>query len=73
MTSWTIPRVLVLNVEERKRSLHVSGTGADAIFRLESVGWFAQFEGSYESLFLGTEKPDLDKGDRVNITITKAP
>jgi hypothetical protein len=35
----------------------------------EDVGWFVCFEGSWERLFLGMDKPDLVKGQQVEITI----
>jgi hypothetical protein len=35
-------------------------------------GWFISLEGSYESLFLGEEKPTLEAGMDVYITISKA-
>lgn len=34
------------------------------------IGWFACFEGSHESLFVGTEKPtDMDPGREARIII----
>lgn len=33
--------------------------------------WFILFEGSQEWLGLGKEEPELKKGDRVKITISK--
>lgn len=68
---WKIPSVKVLKIEERKTSIWKSGVGSDAVFEDKSLGFFAQFEGSYESLFLGHEKPNLKAGDTVDITITR--
>jgi hypothetical protein len=36
----------------------------------EDVGWFVQFHGSYEALFVGKDRPDeLEEGQKVEITI----
>lgn len=35
------------------------------------IGWFALFEGSHESIYLGATDPDLKPGDRITITIEK--
>lgn len=36
------------------------------------VGWFLWLEGSWESLYVGADKPEwLKEGDRVKITIQK--
>lgn len=37
----------------------------------KSIGWFIWFEGSRERIFLGPEKPNLEIGDRVKISIEK--
>lgn len=69
--TWTIPNIKVLKVEERKTSLWVGGVGSDAVFKEKSLGWFVQLEGSYESLYLGQEKPDLQINDTVDIIISR--
>ena len=61
----------VLAIEEKFRQDYVSGTGADTIYNSVSLGWFVLYEGSYEALFAGTEKPDLAVGDTVTIRIRK--
>jgi len=33
-------------------------------------GWFISLENSYESLFIGDEKPDLTVGQKVTVTIS---
>lgn len=39
-------------------------------YQHEDVGWFAQFEGSYEALFVGKDQPfDLPVGANVTILI----
>lgn len=47
----------VLKVEEQKEP---------------KVGWFVHFEGSWESIFLGEEKPAFEPGDTVKITFEKS-
>lgn len=37
----------------------------------EDLGWAVLFEGSLEWLFIGHEKPDLEVGDPVTITIER--
>jgi len=42
----------------------------EPVFTKKTLGWFVHFEGSYESLFVGYEKPiDLDLGSEVDILI----
>ncbi len=57
-------------LEERFRNRWVEGHGHGAIFESESLGWYVQFTGSYEGLYLG--KPPFEVGDAVNIIIEKA-
>lgn len=41
-----------------------------AVLSYEKVGWFVHFEGSYEALFVGREKPEgLEAGTEVDILI----
>ena len=61
----------VVKLEEKKR---ITGgkKNADGEAKLtsETVGWFVHFEGSYESLYVGKEKPvGLDPGTEVDIII----
>lgn len=71
MTRYAI-NTKVVRVEERFTTEYVSGSGVDVVNRQRSLGWFVQFEGSYEMLFLGHEKPDgLATGDAVKITVEK--
>jgi hypothetical protein len=40
----------------------------------EDVGWFVQFNGSYEALFMGKDRPiDLEPGTKVEILIKRIP
>jgi len=43
----------------------------NALIKIENLGYFVQFEGSYESLFVGMEDPGdwLNKGSEVEIII----
>lgn len=73
-TSSTLAYVIyteVLDVEHRFKRVHVTGAGADAIFKNISIGWFVLLKGSWEALYLGAEQPDLVAGDRVRILISK--
>jgi hypothetical protein len=59
-------------VEERFRNRWVEGGGDGAIFESESLGWYIQFTGSWEGIYLGKDKPPFVVGDAVNIIIEKA-
>lgn len=61
----------VSSLKERFVDLYVSGFGSETVFRKESLGWFVFFVGSYEALSLGADKPDLEPGDKIIITIQK--
>lgn len=61
----------VARVWEQMDQVHVSGIGKDATFKEQSRGWFVSFQGSYEALFFGHAKPDLEEGDEVRITFQK--
>lgn len=58
-------------VEEEFAPHFISGFGADAKFENRSLGWFIFMDGSYEALHVGKEKPELQKGDRIKITLEK--
>lgn len=62
----------VASVSERTRKEYVFGSGKEAVFRDEPLGWFVALEGSHEALWVGTERPDLRPGDRVKISIQAA-
>lgn len=60
----------VMKLEERKRVISGKKVGDDAVLTSQTIGWFVHFEGSYESLFVGYEKPvGLDPGTEVDILI----
>lgn len=60
-----------ISLEERFGRHYVSGVGNDAIFEKVSLGWYAIFDGSRESLYFGTEKPWFDKGDKIKVTFQR--
>lgn len=59
----------VLKIEELFDERYVKGVGKDVVFAKTSKGFFVLFEGSYEKLYLGMERPELQEGDRVRIII----
>jgi hypothetical protein len=65
-------RTRVKSLEEKSKLMggHKNpDTGMVSIYT-EKVGWFVHLEGSYESLFVGKEKPtDLEPGTEVDIII----
>lgn len=56
----------VRQVGERHRIVSVS---KDGIEQKEKLGWFVCFENSWESNFIGNEKPELEVGQEVEIVI----
>jgi len=61
----------VVKLEEKQIITHgkKDATGT-AVLTSQKIGWFVNFEGSYESLFVGSEKPkDLEPGTEVDIII----
>lgn len=68
--SWLL-KTKVKSCSERTVN-HLKGFGKEAVLdRVESLGWYVHFEGSWEAVFLGFDKPDLDAGDEVEIVIRK--
>lgn len=61
----------VVKIWEQKDRVHVTGTGQSTVFREVSRGWFVQFAGSYEALFFGRERPELEEGDSMKISFEK--
>ena len=63
--------------EFKKRTVRVTADRSDPAkpvikWITEDVGWFVQFEGSYEALFMGMECPDdLEPGTEVEILIKR--
>ncbi len=59
----------VKSVEFIKRAVRGRMIGGQAVMEEEDLGWFVCFEGSWERLHLGNEKPNLVRGQKVVITI----
>jgi hypothetical protein len=61
----------VKKLEEKKRiSYSRKDKNGEAITIMENLGWFVHFEGSWEALFVGYEKPEgLETGSEVDIII----
>lgn len=64
-------RMTVKDVAERFQRDHVRGAGQNAEFTERSLGWFVVLEGWPSALGLGTEKPELAKGDKIILTLEK--
>jgi len=61
----------VTKIHELKSKRWIRGAGNSAEFREESMGWYLFLEGSWEGLHVGTERPNLQVGDKVMISIRK--
>jgi hypothetical protein len=61
----------VTEVTFRQRQSYKDGVGAAATFEEIPLGWFVYMEGSYEALHVGMDKPDLEPGDKIKITVEK--
>ena len=61
----------VERVFEHFTQRHIRGSGKEAEFEPESQGWFISLDVNFLTLYIGQEKPSLEKGDRVKITIQK--
>lgn len=62
----------ISDVFERKLQKHVSGFGPEAVFTTESRGWYIKINDQF-TIFMGTEKPLLEKGDKIDIAIIRKP
>jgi hypothetical protein len=64
-------------VEPAKTALKINYVVHTTVKRLEAIGpepntqWFAQFEGSWESLCFGAEHPQFSVGDKIKITFER--
>lgn len=64
----------VQGILEHTRRQYVGGIGKDSMYEYPFVGWFAHFKGSHEALCLSTvraDRPNLNSGDKVRITIER--
>ena len=62
----------VKHLELKKRTVMTrKDTASDKIIaEIAPLGWFVHFEGSYESIYVGEERPrGLEVGDEVDILI----
>lgn len=62
-------RARVVSVVEKKRKVWARGTGEDAIFAEHSMGWFINLEGSFESIYVGSDMPQARPGDMATVTM----
>ena len=64
----------VRSIAEHTARQYVSGFGDNVVFQEISLGWFILLSGSWESIFVGMEKPDdLKVGDVIDVTLAKRP
>ena len=61
-------RAIVKNIEEKERIVEVKKDGEK---RTESLGWWVTIKDQNVSFCLGDEKPDIEAGDELLITIEK--
>lgn len=67
----TVIFTTIVNIEERFRTEYVSGYGSATVFNQVSLGWFILYEGSWEAIHVGYDKPSWKVGDKVKITMEK--
>jgi hypothetical protein len=61
----------VKRVELRKQHIKSWKQGNDVQSEYKDIGWFVQFDGSWEALYFGQDMPDFKEGDEVRITFTR--
>ena len=61
----------VADIMEKFIKEYKTGHGDKAKFEDISEGWYVNFEGSHEGMFLDVVRPELNKGDLVRITIER--
>jgi ribosomal protein L21E len=59
----------VKKVEHMHRMARAWKVGDEVHTEMEDQGWSVLLEGSWEWLHIGTEKPDLEVGQKVIVTI----
>jgi hypothetical protein len=64
-------RATVIDVREKFHKNYVRGVGKEAEFVDVSLGWFLRLTSSFESIFVGHEKPDIEPDDAVYVSIRK--
>lgn len=64
----------VKSIKEEERIIRTIPNKLDEknpIVEKENLGWFLGFEGSFEALYVGKEKPPYEVGEEVDIVIRK--
>lgn len=61
----------IKKIEHRVVKRWLSGTGPDAKFAEDSLGWYALFKEDPVAMYLGTIEPDMKEGDRFRVTAEK--
>jgi hypothetical protein len=64
---------VVRTIEHKMVRQWVRGTGDGAEFREQSIGYYAVFTSCPASMYLGPEEPHLKAGDKVRLTLERAP
>jgi hypothetical protein len=67
-------RTRIITIKEHFESknwrLEVQGDGSKLpVCDEKSIGWYIKLEGSWESMYVGLEKPDLAEGQAVTVSI----
>ena len=61
----------IVKLEERFEHFNWRRVGGDTFYDTRSIGWWMSLEGSRESLFVGTSKPDLEAGEVIKVSFSK--
>ena len=59
----------IMNLAERFKPVYQGGTGKEAYFKDVSIGWYMHLQGSFEAIYIGLEKPNLQAGQLIKITM----
>lgn len=62
---------VIKSVEHKFVKQWLRGTGNDAVFKEQSIGYYVVFTSCPASMYLGDSEPSLRAGDRVRLTIEK--
>jgi hypothetical protein len=72
MTTKYVVHDAVREIEHKFVKRWVRGTGQDAEFTDDSIGYYVHFKSFPASLYLGEAMPVLRAGDQVKITLERA-
>ena len=61
----------VSRVEEKIARQWTSGSAEKAVFAEQSHGWYVLLDSLGVSIYLGSTRPKLEKGDTVRLTVEK--